>query len=116
MRLELRLDRPCLQTPRGPRAWCRSRVGRCAWAHQRAPDAVAVAVLPLGYALGSAPPVGLGESAAWDASRCRSRGIRQPRTRRSRCWARGIAMLVEFVPVSYTHLRAHETDSYLVCR
>ena len=21
-----------------------------------------------------------------------------------------------FVPVSYTHLRAHETDSYLVCR
>src|SRR5680860_1751247 len=23
---------------------------------------------------------------------------------------------VVFVPVSYTHLRAHETDSYLVCR
>nr|CUV35834.1 protein of unknown function [Ralstonia solanacearum] len=22
----------------------------------------------------------------------------------------------ESVPVSYTHLRAHETDSYLVCR
>src|SRR5664279_6305209 len=22
----------------------------------------------------------------------------------------------EYVPVSYTHLRAHETDSYLVCR
>src|SRR5665647_1286769 len=21
-----------------------------------------------------------------------------------------------FIPVSYTHLRAHETDSYLVCR
>ena len=23
---------------------------------------------------------------------------------------------VEEIPVSYTHLRAHETDSYLVCR
>src|SRR5665647_2405386 len=22
----------------------------------------------------------------------------------------------DFIPVSYTHLRAHETDSYLVCR
>ena len=26
------------------------------------------------------------------------------------------AMLHTPVPVSYTHLRAHETDSYLVCR
>src|SRR5680860_1766952 len=25
-------------------------------------------------------------------------------------------LLGEFMPVSYTHLRAHETDSYLVCR
>ena len=24
--------------------------------------------------------------------------------------------IVCFIPVSYTHLRAHETDSYLVCR
>ena len=24
--------------------------------------------------------------------------------------------LVDTTPVSYTHLRAHETDSYLVCR
>ena len=24
--------------------------------------------------------------------------------------------VVWIVPVSYTHLRAHETDSYLVCR
>ena len=23
---------------------------------------------------------------------------------------------ISFTPVSYTHLRAHETDSYLVCR
>src|SRR5680860_1719381 len=26
------------------------------------------------------------------------------------------ARLVSYGPVSYTHLRAHETDSYLVCR
>src|SRR5664279_6161051 len=26
------------------------------------------------------------------------------------------ALVVEAIPVSYTHLRAHETDSYLVCR
>src|SRR5664279_4482385 len=25
-------------------------------------------------------------------------------------------VLVRTIPVSYTHLRAHETDSYLVCR
>src|SRR5680860_1379731 len=25
-------------------------------------------------------------------------------------------LLIVLVPVSYTHLRAHETDSYLVCR
>src|SRR5664279_5366377 len=25
-------------------------------------------------------------------------------------------LLNTFIPVSYTHLRAHETDSYLVCR
>ena len=25
-------------------------------------------------------------------------------------------MLMPTIPVSYTHLRAHETDSYLVCR
>src|SRR5664279_68535 len=30
--------------------------------------------------------------------------------------APGRAMLEGVVPVSYTHLRAHETDSYLVCR
>src|SRR5665647_3831112 len=29
---------------------------------------------------------------------------------------RGHVQLVGHVPVSYTHLRAHETDSYLVCR
>src|SRR5664279_6575004 len=29
------------------------------------------------------------------------------------CFSRGSGTLV---PVSYTHLRAHETDSYLVCR
>src|SRR5665647_1921703 len=29
--------------------------------------------------------------------------------------ARGSASLGEKTPVSYTHLRAHETDSYLVC-
>ena len=23
---------------------------------------------------------------------------------------------INYIPVSYTHLRAHETDSYLVCR
>src|SRR5680860_23831 len=28
----------------------------------------------------------------------------------------GALGLVAIVPVSYTHLRAHETDSYLVCR
>ena len=27
-----------------------------------------------------------------------------------------LAMAEGEVPVSYTHLRAHETDSYLVCR
>src|SRR5664279_524863 len=27
-----------------------------------------------------------------------------------------VAILVGVFPVSYTHLRAHETDSYLVCR
>src|SRR5665647_3850809 len=32
------------------------------------------------------------------------------RHRRMRCTGRGAR------PVSYTHLRAHETDSYLVCR
>ena len=26
------------------------------------------------------------------------------------------AVLVSIITVSYTHLRAHETDSYLVCR
>ena len=26
------------------------------------------------------------------------------------------ALAVNILPVSYTHLRAHETDSYLVCR
>ena len=34
-------------------------------------------------------------------------------------WQRcGIAtsMIYHLIPVSYTHLRAHETDSYLVCR
>src|SRR5664279_4498351 len=28
------------------------------------------------------------------------------------CWSRSLIV----IPVSYTHLRAHETDSYLVCR
>src|SRR5664279_2299546 len=28
----------------------------------------------------------------------------------------GVPSLVAVHPVSYTHLRAHETDSYLVCR
>ena len=28
----------------------------------------------------------------------------------------GMACVCGAVPVSYTHLRAHETDSYLVCR
>ena len=28
----------------------------------------------------------------------------------------GIGAMIDFGPVSYTHLRAHETDSYLVCR
>src|SRR5680860_1665892 len=28
----------------------------------------------------------------------------------------GVDLLADRVPVSYTHLRAHETDSYLVCR
>src|SRR5664279_5034164 len=28
----------------------------------------------------------------------------------------GIIDAIAFRPVSYTHLRAHETDSYLVCR
>src|SRR5680860_1725753 len=27
-----------------------------------------------------------------------------------------VDMAVQAAPVSYTHLRAHETDSYLVCR
>ena len=27
-----------------------------------------------------------------------------------------VAGLAKILPVSYTHLRAHETDSYLVCR
>ena len=27
-----------------------------------------------------------------------------------------VPIVVIFIPVSYTHLRAHETDSYLVCR
>src|SRR5680860_117645 len=31
-----------------------------------------------------------------------------------RPWERGV--LGYSIPVSYTHLRAHETDSYLVCR
>ena len=29
---------------------------------------------------------------------------------------RKIKLLYRSAPVSYTHLRAHETDSYLVCR
>src|SRR5664279_2922698 len=30
---------------------------------------------------------------------------------------RGLSVLaLDLIPVSYTHLRAHETDSYLVCR
>ena len=28
----------------------------------------------------------------------------------------GQKALVTYIAVSYTHLRAHETDSYLVCR
>ena len=28
----------------------------------------------------------------------------------------GLCTVTSLVPVSYTHLRAHETDSYLVCR
>ena len=27
-----------------------------------------------------------------------------------------MATAIDMYPVSYTHLRAHETDSYLVCR
>src|SRR5664279_3847571 len=27
-----------------------------------------------------------------------------------------VSVPINFMPVSYTHLRAHETDSYLVCR
>ena len=29
---------------------------------------------------------------------------------------KNIIYMIDFGPVSYTHLRAHETDSYLVCR
>src|SRR5680860_902602 len=36
------------------------------------------------------------------------------RRRRLACPTHGV--IAEGVPVSYTHLRAHETDSYLVCR
>src|SRR5680860_871342 len=33
------------------------------------------------------------------------------------CWYSGNALpMLTMMPVSYTHLRAHETDSYLVCR
>src|SRR5664279_2009812 len=31
-------------------------------------------------------------------------------------WGDLATKTVEMMPVSYTHLRAHETDSYLVCR
>src|SRR5665647_3891068 len=34
----------------------------------------------------------------------------------STSWPRFLGMLAVAYPVSYTHLRAHETDSYLVCR
>ena len=30
--------------------------------------------------------------------------------------ATGVDLIIDDTPVSYTHLRAHETDSYLVCR
>ena len=34
------------------------------------------------------------------------------------CWGevRFFPVMLALIPVSYTHLRAHETDSYLVCR
>src|SRR5665647_3889813 len=35
---------------------------------------------------------------------------------RSGCSLSSAAVPMASVPVSYTHLRAHETDSYLVCR
>src|SRR5665647_619864 len=41
-----------------------------------------------------------------------------PRNGRRQYWKVGSATLYyhRLYPVSYTHLRAHETDSYLVCR
>src|SRR5665647_3690801 len=43
----------------------------------------------------------------------RDRALRHPRPRRERVVLAGVADVL--VAVSYTHLRAHETDSYLVC-
>ena len=41
--------------------------------------------------------------------------VSYPKDRRDRIWT--IARFVKYIQaVSYTHLRAHETDSYLVCR
>src|SRR5665647_958519 len=48
----------------------------------------------------------------------RRRSVEPGRPARSRCGPRLLDALLRQLsaPVSYTHLRAHETDSYLVCR
>ena len=42
--------------------------------------------------------------------------IYEPHKFREFCISAGANKLYDTIPVSYTHLRAHETDSYLVCR
>src|SRR5680860_1259885 len=42
--------------------------------------------------------------------------VREPGSAEGRRCGPGVAVAGCACPVSYTHLRAHETDSYLVCR
>src|SRR5665647_3843254 len=59
----------------------------------------------------------------WDPSLERDRPQNKPRRECSWCTPPASLLrqapwfvLFQHCPVSYTHLRAHETDSYLVCR
>ena len=47
---------------------------------------------------------------------CATLAIRARQLIATALWLAGTSALVAFAPVSYTHLRAHETPEHLVCR
>src|SRR5665647_3680808 len=71
----------------------------------------------LGYYLGINPVIGaalFGVGSAVGMEYMSARGKMREDSAIGILWAFGMA--IGIISVSYTHLRAHETDSYLVCR